>query len=85
MVSFEEIQKKCKLRKKFLDELINKQYKFKNPSPIQSIVIPLLLKYKNVVASSETGSGKADCGCGDQKTETGAAVAADGTDIGEHH
>ena len=58
MVSFEEIQKKCKLRKKFLDELINKQYKFKNPSPIQSIVIPLLLKYKNVVASSETGSGK---------------------------
>ncbi len=45
-------------RLKFLDELINKQYKFKNPSPIQSIVIPLLLKYKNVVASSETGSGK---------------------------
>lgn len=58
LVSFEEMQKKCKLRKKFIDEIINKHYKFKNPSPIQSVVVPLLIKYKNVVASSETGSGK---------------------------
>ena len=57
LVSFKEIQKECKLRLIF-PEIIEKKYKYKNPSPIQSIVIPLLIKKKNIIASSETGSGK---------------------------
>lgn len=57
LCSFEEIQQKLKLRKEF-SEIINDKYKFNNPSPIQSCVIPLLLNNKNVIASSETGSGK---------------------------
>lgn len=58
MASFEEMQKKCKLRPKFYKEIIEEKYHFKNPSPIQSVVIPLLIEKRNVVASSETGSGK---------------------------
>ena len=34
------------------------KYKFSHPSPIQSCVIPILNKQQNLIASSETGSGK---------------------------
>ena len=57
LVSFKEIQKECKLRLIF-PEIIEKKYNYINPSPIQSIVIYLLIKNKNIIASSETGSGK---------------------------
>ena len=33
-------------------------YKYEYPTPIQSISIPLIHKNKNVIAVSETGSGK---------------------------
>jgi superfamily II DNA/RNA helicase len=33
-------------------------YKFTHPTPIQSTVIPILTDKKNIIASSETGSGK---------------------------
>ena len=34
------------------------KYKFSHPSPIQSCVIPILNQKQNLIASSETGSGK---------------------------
>ena len=48
LVSFKEIQKECKLRLIF-PEIIEKKYKYKNPSPIQSIIIHLLIKKKNII------------------------------------
>jgi superfamily II DNA/RNA helicase len=36
-------------------------YKFLTPTPIQSTVIPILNAKKNIIASSETGSGKTLC------------------------
>ena len=57
LVSFEEIQKNCKFRNLF-SNMIKEKYNFKHPSPIQSVIIPLLYNKKNVIASSETGSGK---------------------------
>ena len=37
---------------------MQEKYKFSHPSPIQSCVIPILNKKQNLIASSETGSGK---------------------------
>lgn len=57
LVSFQEMQTECKLRKVF-SSIMHNEYKFRSPSPIQSVIIPLLISYKNTIASSETGSGK---------------------------
>jgi ATP-dependent RNA helicase DDX52/ROK1 len=38
--------------------MISNNYKFSHPTPIQSSVIPILKEKKNIIASSETGSGK---------------------------
>ena len=57
LVSFEEIQTNLKLRNNFSDIMKN-IYKYEYPTPIQSISIPLIHKNKNVIAVSETGSGK---------------------------
>lgn len=64
LCSFEEIEKKCKLKNGF-SKIVNDVYKFVVPSPIQSIVIPLVLKVysylkqgNNIIATSDTGSGK---------------------------
>jgi len=37
---------------------MKENYSFKIPSPIQSTIIPVLFQNKNVIACSETGSGK---------------------------
>ena len=57
LVSFEEIQNKLKLRKNFT-EIMTKIYNYKYPTPIQSVSIPIVYDNKNVIAISETGSGK---------------------------
>ena len=57
LVSFEEIQKNLKLRKNF-SEIMTKIYNYKYPTPIQSVSIPIIYDCKNVIAVSETGSGK---------------------------
>ena len=57
LVSFEEIQHNLKLRNNFSDIMKN-IYKYEYPTPIQSISIPLIYQNKNIIAVSETGSGK---------------------------
>ena len=57
LVSFEEIQTSLKLRNNFSDTMKN-IYKYEYPTPIQSISIPLIHQNKNIIAVSETGSGK---------------------------
>ena len=57
LVSFDEIQTNLKLRNNFADIMKN-IYKYEYPTPIQSISIPLIHQNKNVIAVSETGSGK---------------------------
>ena len=57
LVSFEEIQSSLKLRNNFSDIMKN-IYKYEYPTPIQSISIPLIHQNKNIIAVSETGSGK---------------------------
>lgn len=57
LVSFEEMQNKLKLRKIFT-EIMTKIYNYKYPTPIQSVSIPIIHENKNVIAVSETGSGK---------------------------
>ena len=57
LVSFEEIQNKLSLRKNFT-EIMKNIYEYNYPTPIQSISIPLIYENKNIIAVSETGSGK---------------------------
>ena len=57
LVSFDEIQNNLNLRKNFKDIMI-RDYNYQYPTPIQSISIPIIYKNKNVIAVSETGSGK---------------------------
>ena len=57
LVTFDEIKNKLKLRKNFT-EIMTKSYNFKYPTSIQSISIPIIYDNKNVIAVSETGSGK---------------------------
>ena len=57
LVSFEEIQSKLKLRNNF-SKIMKNIYKYEYPTSIQSISIPLIHQNKNVIAISETGSGK---------------------------
>ena len=57
LVSFEEIQTSLKLRNNFSDTMKN-IYKYEYTTPIQSISIPLIHQNKNIIAVSETGSGK---------------------------
>ena len=57
LVTFEEIQNKLKLSKKFT-EIMTKTYNYQYPTSIQSVSIPLIYEKKNVIAVSETGSGK---------------------------
>ena len=57
LVTFEEIQTSLKLRNNFSDTMKN-IYKYEYPTPIQSISIPLIHQNKNIIAVSETGSGK---------------------------
>ena len=57
LVTFEEIQNKLKLRKNFT-EIMTKSYNYHFPTPIQSVSIPIIHENKNVIAVSETGSGK---------------------------
>ena len=57
LVSFEEIQSKLKLRNNF-SKIMKNTYKYEYPTSIQSISIPLIYQNKNVIAISETGSGK---------------------------
>lgn len=39
------------------------QIGFKTPTPIQSLVMPLILTNKDIVATSETGTGKTAAFC----------------------
>ena len=57
LVSFDEIQSSLKLRNNF-SEIMQNIYKYESPTPIQGISIPLIHQKKNVIAVSETGSGK---------------------------
>ena len=57
LVSFEEIQNKLSLRKNFT-EIMKNSYEYNYPTAIQSISIPLIYENKNIIAVSETGSGK---------------------------
>lgn len=57
LVSFEELQSSLKLRNNF-SEIMKNFYKYEYPTPIQSISIPLINQNKNIIAVSETGSGK---------------------------
>ena len=57
LVTFDEIQKNLKLRKNFT-EIMTKAYNFQYPTSIQTISIPIISQNKNVIAISETGSGK---------------------------
>ena len=57
LVTFDEIKNKLKLRKNFT-EIMTKTYNFKYPTSIQSVSIPIIYENKNVIAVSETGSGK---------------------------
>ena len=57
LVTFEEIQNKLKLSKKFTG-IMTKIYNYQYPTSIQSVSIPLIYEKKNVIAISETGSGK---------------------------
>ena len=57
LVSFEEIQNKLNLRKNFKD-IMTKDYNYQYPTPIQSVSIPIIYENKNIIAVSETGSGK---------------------------
>ena len=57
LVTFDEIQKNLKLRKNFT-EIMTKAYNFQYPTSIQTISIPIISQNKNVLAISETGSGK---------------------------
>ena len=57
LVSFEEMQSSLKLRNNFSD-IMKTIYKYEYPTSIQSISIPLIHQNKNIIAVSETGSGK---------------------------
>ena len=57
LVTFDEIKNKLKLRKNFT-EIMTKTYNFQYPTSIQSVSIPIIYENKNVIAVSETGSGK---------------------------
>jgi len=57
LISFEEIQSVLKYRNNFT-EIMKNIYKYEYPTSIQSISIPLINENKNIIAISETGSGK---------------------------
>ena len=57
LISFEEIQSELKYRNNFT-EIMKNIYKYEYPTSIQSISIPLINENKNIIAISETGSGK---------------------------
>ena len=57
LISFEEIQSVLKYRNNFT-EIMKNIYKYEYPTSIQSITIPLINENKNIIAISETGSGK---------------------------
>ena len=57
LISFEEIQSVLKYRNNFT-EIMKNIYKYEYPTSIQSISIPLINDNKNIIAISETGSGK---------------------------
>lgn len=57
LCSFKDIQNYCNLDENF-SKVIDQQYNYKTPSPVQSCVIPFLYNQDNIVATSSTGSGK---------------------------
>ena len=57
LITFEEMQNKLKLSKKFTEIMKNK-YNYQYPTSIQSVSIPIIYEKKNVIGVSETGSGK---------------------------